>query len=241
MGIVDIILIIFILLGGLLGFKKGAIKSLVALVGTFALVIIAFYLKDPVAEFLLKHLPFFNFSGSWEGLVTMNILLYESIAYILIFILLSGILSLLLKISGIIEKILSATIILGIPSKILGGILGLVETIFFSFIVLFVLLQFNLTNEYIKDSKLAMFVIDKTPIVGSMVNDTNVAIKNISNLHEKYKNETNKDDYNCEILNIMLNYNVVSVDTADELIKSNKLDFKGASIIVNSHKGDNDD
>ena len=118
MSIVDSILILFWLLGVVLGFKKGLIKSLVALVGLIAVVIIAYYLKNPLASYLFKYVPFLNFSGSWQGLVTLNILLYEVISYIIVFVLLSSILAILIKISGILEKILNATIILGIPSNL---------------------------------------------------------------------------------------------------------------------------
>ena len=42
MNIVDIIIIIFILLGGVIGFKRGAIRELVSLCGFAIIVIISF-------------------------------------------------------------------------------------------------------------------------------------------------------------------------------------------------------
>ena len=90
MTIVDAVVILFLLLGAVLGFKKGAIRSLVGLVGTIAVVVIAYYLKNPVADLLYNFVPFFDFSGNWQGLVTLNILLYESIAYVLVFVILYG-------------------------------------------------------------------------------------------------------------------------------------------------------
>ncbi len=236
MTIIDAIVILFILCGAVLGFKKGAIKSLVALVGTIVLVVVAYYLKNPVANILFDFVPFLNFSGNWQGLVTLNILLYEAVAYMLVFALLYGILALLIKISGIIEKILNATIILGIPSKIIGAILGFFEAVVFSFIVLFVLLQFNTTHDLIKESSIASSIIDKTPIVGTMVKDTYKAINDINDLNDKYKNDTNKDAYNCEILNIMLDYEVITPEVTQKLIDNKKLNFKGAQIILDSHK-----
>ena len=110
MTIVDAVVILFLLLGAVLGFKKGAISSLVGLVGTIAVVVIAYYLKNPVADLLYNFVPFFDFSGSWQGLVTLNILLYESIAYILVFVVLYAILSLILRLTGVIERILLSLI-----------------------------------------------------------------------------------------------------------------------------------
>ncbi len=236
MTIVDSIVILFLLLGAVLGFKKGAIRSLVGLVGTIAVVVLAYYLKNPVAELLYTYCPFFEFSGDWEGLVTLNVLLYEGIAYIIVFIILYSILSLILKLTGIIERLLTMTIILGIPSKIIGAVLGFIEALVFCFIVLFVLLQFNGSHNLVKESSIAMSVIDKTPLIGSMVDDTFEAILEISDLHKKYENINNINAYNGEILSIMLKYNVIKVDTTQMLIDSGKLDFDGANVILNTFK-----
>ena len=234
----DSILILFLLLGAVLGFKKGAIKSLVALIGTIVVVVVAYYLKNPVAELLFDYCPFLKFGGAWTGLVTLNILLYEAIAYLLVFVLLSSILSLLIKVSGILETILKMTIILGIPSKIIGAVLGFLEALVFSFIVLFILLQFNATSKMVSDSTLARSIIDKTPIIGHMVNDTYKAIQDINKLQDKYKNDNNKDAYNAEILTIMLKYEVVTPEVTQKLINNKKLDFAGAQSVLNSYKED---
>ena len=236
--IVDSILILFLLLGAVLGFKKGAIKSLVALIGTVLLVVISYYLKNPVAELLLNFCPFLKFGGTWVGLVTLNILLYEAIAYILVFVVLSSILSLFIKISGILETVLKMTIILGIPSKIIGAVLGFLEALVFSFIILFVLLQFNATSKMVSDSSMARSIIDKTPIIGHMVNDTYKAIQDINKLQDKYKNDSNKDVYNAEILGIMLKYKVVTPEVTQKLIEDKKLNFAGAQNILDSYKED---
>ena len=234
MTILDAVVILFLLLGAVLGFKKGAIRSLVGLVGTIAVVVIAYYLKNPVADLLYNFVPFFDFSGNWQGLVTLNILLYESIAYVLVFVILYGLLSLILRLTGIIEKFLTMTIILGIPSKIIGAVLGFLEAVVFSFIILFVLLQFNGSHTFIKESTVAMSILDKTPLIGAMVNDTYDAIVEISDLQDKYKDSASKDEYNAEILGIMLRYHVVTPDTTRKLIDNGKLDFAGAEAVLNT-------
>ena len=241
MTIVDAIVILFLLLGAVLGFRKGAIRSLVGLVGTIAVVVIAYYLKNPVAELLYNFVPFFDFSGSWQGLATLNILLYEGIAYVLVFVILYGILSLILKLTGIIEKVLTMTIILGIPSKIIGAILGFLEAVVFSFIILFVLLQFSGSHTWIKESSVAMSILDKTPLIGTMVSDTYDAILEISDLDEKYKDTNDLDAYNGEILSIMLKYHVITPESARKLIEDDKLNFAGADAIVNTFKEGNND
>ncbi len=236
MSIIDAIIILVLLAGAVLGFKKGAIRSLVALIGTVIVVVISYYLKNPIASLLLKFCPFLKFSGMWEGLVTLNILLYEAIAYLLVFLVLSSILALIIKLSKALETILNATIILGIPSKIIGAVLGFLEAVVFCFLAIFVLLQFNVTNKMVIESSLAMSIVSKTPFIGDMVNDTYKAINNIHELQEKYKDSQDKDAYNGEILKTMLEYKVITKEEALNLVESKKLEFNGVKDIINNYE-----
>jgi len=238
-SILDSIIILFLLTGAVLGFKKGAIKSLVVLVGTFIVVVVSYFLKNPVADILFNFVPFFKFGGAYAGLTSLNILLYESIAYLLVFMVLGSILSIFIKVSGIIEKILKATIILGIPSKIIGAVLGFLEAVVAAFVILFVLVQFNVTRELVAESSLANSILDKTPVIGPMVNDTYKAIEEIRDLKEKYASGGNTDLYNNEILEIMLNKKVVTPEVTDKLIKNKKLDFKGVENTLNKYREEN--
>ena len=239
MSILDSIIILFLLTGAVLGFKKGAIKSLVVLVGTFIVVVVSYFLKNPVADILFNFVPFFKFGGAYAGLTSLNILLYESIAYLLVFMVLGSILSIFIKVSGIIEKILKATIILGIPSKIIGAVLGFLEAVVAAFVILFVLVQFNVTRELVAESSLTNSILDKTPVIGPMVNDTYKAIEEIRDLKEKYASGGNTDLYNNEILEIMLNKKVVTPEVTDKLIKNKKLDFKGVENTLNKYREEN--
>ena len=71
MSILDIIIIIFILLGALVGFKRGFTRELVEAVGFFAVVILAYLLKNPLSVFFYEHLPFFKL-GILKGVEILN-------------------------------------------------------------------------------------------------------------------------------------------------------------------------
>ena len=73
MSIIDLCIIIFLLLGALIGFKQGFTKSLVNCVGYILIVIIAFVLKNPISEFMMNYLPFFDFYGLIKGVSVLNI------------------------------------------------------------------------------------------------------------------------------------------------------------------------
>ena len=98
MNILDILVIIFILIGGIIGFKRGFTTSLVNFIGVILVVIIAYFLKNPIGEFLMGFCPFFNFGGVIKGVTVLNIALYQIIAFILVFSILMIVLKVLLMV-----------------------------------------------------------------------------------------------------------------------------------------------
>lgn len=227
LSVVDAIIILFLLMGAVIGFKKGVIKSVVSFVGTILVLVLSFTLKNPLSVFLYTYLPFFN-----VGITVLNILIYEAIAFVILFAVLSSILSIIIKISGIIETLLKFTIILGIPSKILGAIFGFLEMYIFVFAILFALVQFNVQNSLISDSKMADFILEKTPIVSNVLDDTYTAVKEVVNLNKEYGKNGNTDKLNQDGLDILLKYKVLSAENANKLLEKNKLNIKDANAIV---------
>lgn len=239
--LIDIILVVFIVLGILAGIKKGLIKTLVGFVGLVAIVIISYTLRYYLASFLIDKMPFFNFSGALEGLTSLNILIYNVISFVVIFILLYCILNIVIAITGFIDTLLKFTVIWIIPSKIGGAILGFLEAWVFLFLVVFVLAQFNVTNSLIKDSKVSDIILNHTPIVGTYLSGASAAATEIYEGIEEFSKDENKttNDLNLYILQIEINYGLVSKEKATELIEigkiglSNVLFGKGNSIWLN--------
>jgi uncharacterized membrane protein required for colicin V production len=126
-------------LGAVVGFARGFLRQTVKSIGGILVVILAFIFKGPFALFLIKTLPTFNFKGIFNGITSMNILVYEVIAFVILLIVFGIIVRILFSIASFIENILNATILLAIPSKILGAIMGLAEAYLIIFVILFVL------------------------------------------------------------------------------------------------------
>lgn len=227
MGIVvDIIIALFLIVGIISGIKKGLIKTLVGFVGLVAIVILSYTLKTPLANFLIDKLPFFNFYGAIEGLTSLNILLYNVLAFIVVFVVLYCILNIIMTLTGFIDTLLKFTVIWIIPSKIGGAILGFLETWVFIFLVLFVLVQFNVTNDFVSSSKLADIILNHTPIVGNYLGGAVKASEDIYASIEEVvnnKNEKTTKELNVEILNIEIMYKLITKDKANELIQTGKL------------------
>ncbi len=223
MDIISVAVILVILLCGVLGFKKGVIKTGVQLIGTICVLIIAYALKDSVANLLMKYLPFFNFGGIFEGITAINILMYEMISFIVIFILLYCILNILLTLSGAVEKLLKFTIILAIPSKILGFILGLMEGVIFTYMILFVFLHLPQTENMVMDSKVALVVLERTPFIGSVALKTTLALEKINDIVTDLNDDTSRDEINFNVIHTLVYYKIISQEDVEELMKSGKL------------------
>lgn len=223
MNIVDIVIILILLFGAVVGAKKGLTRQLVDTVGTIAIIVLAFLLKSSVSAILYKFFPFFNFSGSLEGLTSLNLLLYEVVAFFFLFVVFSSVLKILKLTTSIFEKLLNMTIILGIPSKILGAIVGVIQNFIFLFVALYFLRLPVFKLEMIKESTLSDKMLNSTPILSSICGDTLSVFKDFDSLLEEYKSEEDRTILNQKTLELLVDKKIVNKDTANKLIEEGKL------------------
>jgi len=221
MNILDALIIVFLILGIMTGFRRGFIKQVVLLIGLIVILVLSFYLKNPVATFLYKHLPFFKFNGLIKGVSVINILLYELIAFLIVFSILYLILRIVLKITGLIESLLKATIILGFVSKILGGLVGLIESYIIIFIILFITSQPFINIKGLEDSKMAQFILDNTPIMSGAIKNTRKAISKVSELAQIYKSDPK--EFNNKSIELFVQYEIISQENVDYLREKGKI------------------
>lgn len=234
MNLIDILILIFLAFGALIGFKQGLTRSLLDCIGYILIIVIALILKNPVSEFLMSFMPFFDFFGLIKGLTIFNIAFYEIISFILIFSILTIILKILFVVTNIFEKILTITIVLGIPSKILGMIVGIIKNFVIVFAILYIL---NFANtKVIENSKFKEPILNNTPLLSNFAGETIEVAKEFSELKDKYKDNTSNNEFNLETLDLFLKYNVVTVSTAEKLIDNGKLKIDGAENIINKYK-----
>lgn len=231
---IDIIIVLILLMGAVVGFKRGVIKSAVTFIGAIVVIILAFYLKNPVSKLMYTYLPFFNFAGDFEGLTVLNIVIYEALAFVIVYVILMSILQILISVTGVIEKVLNFTIVLGIPSKLLGALFGFFETYLFVFVALFLLSQIPVTNAYIKDSFVADKIANSSPILSGISENYYKAFEEIISI--KDQNIHDKNEYNRQSLDILLKYDIVDVDSATDLIESGKMPIENAEGILDKYE-----
>ena len=233
-AMIDIILVLILFAGAIVGFKRGVIKSAVTFIGAIVVIVLAFSLKNPISKLLYSFLPFFNFAGDFEGLTTLNIIIYEAIAFVLVYVILMAILQILIKITGVFEHILNFTIILGIPSKLLGAVFGFFEAYLFVFVALFLLNQLPATNAFVSESAFASTITSSSPILSDITSSYYDAFEEILSI--KDQNMADKEEYNRKCLDILLKYGIVDINSAEDLLESGKLVITDADSILNKYR-----
>lgn len=235
--LIDIIILMIIIMGGIIGFKNGFTKQLVLFIGFFLVVILSFILKNYVSAFLFEILPFFKFGGVFKGVTVLNIALYEIIAFLITLFILLFIYRILLKITGLFEKLLNITIILGIPSKILGAIVGMVQYYVWTFIILYIISLPFFSFDFINESNYKNKILTNTPILSSYVSKSIKVLDEFEELKEQYSVIDNANEFNLEALDLFLKYNVTSVNSIDKLIKMGKLKIHNVDVVLNRYRG----
>ncbi len=223
MNIVDILIIIFLLFGFLLGWKHGFTKQIVSTVGFIVVIVLSFVLKNYVSSIFYTYLPFFKFGGAFKGVTALNILLYELLAFIIVFCLLMAVFKVLVKTSSTFEKILNATIILGIPSKILGGIAGIIEHYIICFFVIYFL---SLPVFYfipIDSSSIGSRMLNSTPVLSNVCKNTLEIYHEVIVLKNEYKDSDDKSKFNDEVIKLLVERDVISEENVDKLVSQGKI------------------
>ncbi len=231
-NIVDIIIVLYILICGIVGYKRGVLKELVICLGTIAVFFIAYKLKNPIAEFLLLRMPMFDFPNLFTGVATLNILVYQLLSFVIVLAILLIVYNLILSLTGLFEKLLRITVVLGVFSKILGFIVGLIEGYVVAFVILFFLSQPAFSFELFMDSKLSNTILNSSPVLTNFTSDTVEVIGEIYEL----KDEKDPKIVNAKSLDLMLKNGVVKYDLANELYKRGKLNFDGIEAVLEKYK-----
>ncbi len=235
-SIVDIVIVIIILACGVSGMRRGGIKQLVGTIGFIIVLILAFQLKNPLAEFLSLHLPFFKFGGVYQGVVALNILIYQVIAFLIVLSILEGILKIVLAVTGILEKLLKMTIILALPSKILGFVVGIIEGFLVVFVTLLVLRQPMFNISLFEESKLTDPILNSTPLMSNFANGIVTTVNDVYEVGKDYTDQADADELNRKTIEIMLKHKVITADFVAKLVDKGKIDVLGIDNIINQYR-----
>ncbi len=220
MNVLDIGIILLFIMSFIMGVKSGAIKEICSLIGIILVFTVSFWLMRPFGSLLCKILPFFNYFGAFKDLEIINVIIYQLIAFVIVFSILIAFYFTLLKISGVIEKLVDFTIILLLPSKIIGGLVSFITGYIMIFMVLLVLMIPLKNTDVFEESKIGNYMINETPILSKSTKNITTAIEKIMTLSD---NKLTMEEKVLNTLDIMLEYKIVSKDTINDLLDSKKI------------------
>ena len=225
LNIFDIGIILMFIMFFIIGWKNGIIKEAIGFIGMIIVFIVSFLLKGVVGNILCYILPFTKFGGYIKGFTVLNIFLYQALGFFLVFSLLLCLYRLILKISKKLQKIVNYTIVLLIPSKIAGGIVGLIEGWIITFMILVVLIVPFKEEAIFRESKMVNKVLFHTPVLSKTIKPFTKSVSEIYELSSKISmEELDMNEANLESLDVMLKYKIVDKKTVENLVKIHKLD-----------------
>ncbi len=235
---IDIVIGIIFLIGLYSGYRKGFLESAIRFIGVCASFVVSYLFKNPISVYLYKHLPFFKLNGIFKGVTVINIIIYELIAFIVLFTLCLIILKVIAKLTGLVDKALSFIFLIGVPNKILGAAMGLVS----SYIVIYfvgILFTFGCSFFNFEVKKSFLNTIIETPILEKTFGKSINALEEISLLAKDYKDEEEKDEYNYKSLEILLKYKIITSENAKYLSDEKKINIENIDELLEKYKTTN--
>ena len=173
MNIVDAVIIVLLIIGALDGVRKGAIKSLVELVGSILVIFFSWILKGILSNVMISTLPQIGSNPA------ISVVIYQVISFIVLLIIFSIIYKVIVGLTDLVERLFDSTVILGFVSRVLGALVGLIKSYVIMFFALFILSSFNIG--LINNSKVSTYILEKTPLITPFVEKTWNTIKNVYN------------------------------------------------------------
>lgn len=223
--IVDILIIVFLIGGIIVGYKKGFFENTVRLIGSIIALAGAYFLKNPLSVYFYTKLPFFKLPGALEGVSSINIICYELISFIIVWILISIVLAILAKIFKLERLTMTVVTKLRIPNKILGVVVGFVESYLFVYFGVMLCMFAANVFDFKMENRLANYVFE-TPVLHETFGPTYSALTDITLLAQKYENINDKMAFNAEAVEILIKYDLVSEENIELLIEQGKIQLE---------------
>ena len=110
-------------------------------------------------------------------------------------------------------------------SKILGFIVGLIETYIIVFAVLFFAKQPIFNQELFDESTLTPVIINSSPGLSNIVENMNDSLKDIYTITKNYEDNKDENRTNKEIIDSLLKHKVINQNYVDKIKKQGKIDY----------------
>ncbi|WP_047981650.1 CvpA family protein [Ornithinibacillus contaminans] len=171
---IDLLLLLLLIFGFLIGLKRGLILQAVHLIGFIVSFVLAATFYDDLASKLALWIPYPELSDEslWadflEALPLENAF-YNAISFAILFF----VAKIALQIVASMIDVLASLPILNSINKLLGAILGFLEIYLILFVILYiiVLTPIGTIQEWVNDSNVALFIVENTPYFSDKIKD----------------------------------------------------------------------
>ena len=220
----NVIVVVWLVLGLVIGFWTGFLNRTIKIVEMFVIVFLAVLLKNPVSALLYKHLPFFKFD-----IQSLNIVIYEAIAFVLLIIILVIIIKLINSLINFVESFFSFLLNLGFPSRLMGAVIGFCEGAFYLYFFVFIVLFFSTLCKMPIGNSLANKYLYNAPILNISIGPS---LQSCLEITEVAVNGEDKNEVDKKSLDILLQYKILSKENAQYLLDNKKITIKDAQTII---------
>jgi hypothetical protein len=219
------VILIAILIGDIVaGYKKGFLESGVRFLKSLIALLLAYLFKGPLSTYMYLNLPLMEFDGIFKGVSAISILLYEAVAFFVVFIGVWIILNIISTIIKLDEKVLRLVSLIGVPNKIMGAIVGGLKSLI---ILYFILSALYVGSSFMKintESAVGNFIVD-LPVLKNTFGNTLDSLDNITEMAVEYENVQNKEQLNKESIDVLLEYGIITEENLNILIESGKVQY----------------
>jgi uncharacterized membrane protein required for colicin V production len=139
--------------------------------------------------------------------------------------LISIILAILAKIFKIEKLTMTLVTKLRIPNKVLGVIVGFIESYLFVYFAVMICMFVANLYDFKMEDRLANYVFE-TPVLHETFGPTYSALTDITLLAQKYENINDKMAFNAEAVEILIKYDLVSEENVELLIEQGKIQLE---------------
>ena len=88
----------------------------------------------------------------------------------------------------------------------------------------------------INDSKLRTIILTKTPVLSGLLDNTLEASNEIYDLKDKYSKAFDAKEFNLEALDVLLKYDITTVENVDKLIELKKIKLEDVESVLNKYR-----
>lgn len=164
-----IIIAVCLIIGFIVGFRRGLLLQLMHFISMFASYIIAYMYYQPLAKKIYNYIPFMTVPDDVSKFIFHHIDLEKAYYNVVAFAIIFFASKIVIQVIVSLFDILSNLPILKHLNKFFGGIFGVIEVYILLFIALYILVMVphEAIQNKIKQSTLATTIVTKTPILSS--------------------------------------------------------------------------